>query len=82
MRRFFEHRRHHTHHLARPEWHLDPRAFVDAGLQLRRHEVVKLTPDSDVQCHTGNHSMATQLVPQQHPSARRKTSALAKLCKN
>ena len=63
VRRLVEHRRHHPHYLARPERHLHPRALVDAALQLLRHEVVKLTSDSDVQCHTGNHSMATQLEP-------------------
>ena len=61
VRRLVEHLRHHAHHLARAERHLDPRAFVDAGLQLRRHEVIKLPADSDVQCHTGNHAMAGQL---------------------
>ena len=72
LRRRVEHLRHHAHHLARAERHLDPRAFVDAGLQLRRHEVIKLPADSDVQCHTGNHAMAGQLGPRHGSGARRK----------
>ena len=72
MRRLVENLRDHAHHLARAERHFHPRAFLYAGLQLRRHEVIKLPADSDVQCHSGNHAMAGQLGPCPHPGARRK----------
>jgi hypothetical protein len=45
---------------------------VDAGLQLRRHEVIKLPTDGDVQCHTSNHAMAGQLGPRHGFGARPK----------